>query len=177
MGFWNARRERRVALTIPESVGTLTYMDDFFAVDDNWVQNRYSDGAARCLVGAANHVRVSRLDEAKYWLRQAIAELEPNTKILSIERFNDKRGRSIDEIRAVVARAKELALAAQRPAPVAEILPPVKWPQIEGLSSVPAVPAPQAAPVTYQPSQASGLGPSPFRTTRQRRGLFDWLGD
>ena len=122
MGFFDAFKTRHVAVTSPESVATLTYMEDFFGDGANWTQNVYAspDGAARCLVGAANHVRVSVIDDAKHWLRQAIAEREP--AIRTIEEFNDTR-RTFDEIAAVIARAKELALAAQQPVPALASVP------------------------------------------------------
>jgi hypothetical protein len=157
MGFFDSYRRRRAANTGPESIGTLEYMEDFFQNGANWTQHAYqrADGT-RCLVGAANHVRSSSVDYAKFWLRQAIAERAPG--IRTIEQFNDTR-RSYAEIAAVIARAKQLAAAAQRPAlpaPVMEILPPER----------PALPARDLAPVVPDPRQVR---------VRRRRSLADWV--
>jgi hypothetical protein len=77
---------------------------------------------------------VSSLDDAKVYLRLAIAEHEGRP--MPIEVFNDTRS-SYGEIAPIIERARELARAAQLPAPVfhqalpapaatpiAEILPP-----------------------------------------------------
>lgn len=148
MGFFDSFRQRRAALTGPESVATLDHMQDYFQDGANWARDVYqrADGA-RCLVGAANHVRVSSVDDAKHWLRQAIAEIAPETR--RIEDFNDTRG-SYVEIAAVIVRAKQLALAAQRSAPLVEILPPERQ-----------------APVT--------LDLVPRAHVRSRPNLNDWL--
>jgi hypothetical protein len=146
MGINSAYRKRRAALTAAESVATLTYMESYFANGANWTQNLYAspDGAARCLVGAADHVRVTSIDDAKFWLRQAIAERYPAG--MTIEEFNDG-ARSYDEIAAVIARAKQLA------APVVEILPPV--------------PVPTSGEVTRVLQRAG-------RIAARRRSLADW---
>jgi len=156
MGFFESYRRRRIATTRPESMATLQYMEDYFRDGANWTQHAYqrADGS-RCLVGAANHVRSSPIDDAKFWLRQAIAERAPG--IATIEKFNDTR-RSYAEIAAVIARAKQLAAAVRRPAlsaPVAEILPPEQQ----------AVPARNLAPVVPNPRQVRA---------RRRRSLADW---
>lgn len=122
MSFWDAYRDRRRATSIPESVETLEHMQSYFQDGANWTRDMYRNASgARCLVAAANHVRVSSIDDAKHWLRQAIAEVAPGTR--RIEDFNDS-ARTFDEVAAVIERAKQLALAAQRPAPVVEVLPP-----------------------------------------------------
>jgi hypothetical protein len=122
--FRDSYRDRRTSLTGRESAATLSAMEDFFQDDGaNWTQGAWHrpDGT-KCLVGAANHVRVNALSDEKYWLRRAIAERHPGTGIIE---FNDSR-QSFGEIAEVLARAKQLAAAAQLPAPqpVAEILPP-----------------------------------------------------
>jgi len=157
MGFFDSYRRRRVATTGPESLATLQYMEDYFQNGAHWTQHAYqrADGS-RCLVGAAHYVSVSPIDDAKFWLLQAIAERAPG--ITTIEQFNDTRG-SYTEIEAVIARAKQLAAEAQRPAlpaPVAEILPPHR----------PALPAPEPARIVFNPRPAH---------VRQRRSLADWL--
>src|SRR5690349_2737080 len=78
MGFCENFRKRRLELTGPESVETLEHMQEHFQDGANWTQGMYENAnGARCLVGAANHVRVSSLDNAKHWLRLAIAEVMP----------------------------------------------------------------------------------------------------
>jgi hypothetical protein len=130
--FDNCRREM-AQLAVPESVGTIEMITDFFQDGAMWTRDTYlAPNGARCLAAAANAVRVSNIDSAKYWLVQAIKEREP--QLGTIEQFNDSR-RSYDEVAAVLRRARELAeqslLPAPRPvaalpAPVAgEILPPV----------------------------------------------------
>lgn len=125
MGFIQNFRQRRLELTGDESAATLAHMQDYFQDGANWTQGMYANASgARCLVGAADHVRVSSLDDAKYWLRQAIAEVAPG--VARIEEFNDTR-RTYAEVAAVIERARQLAAqsaARALPAPVVEILPP-----------------------------------------------------
>jgi hypothetical protein len=105
-GYWKGR----LALTSAESVETLEAVQGFFRGGRNWTQGVYhASNGQKCLVGAADHVRASPLDAAKYWLEQAIAE---KTGIRGIENFNDSR-RSFGEIAEVLSRAKELALEHQ----------------------------------------------------------------
>ncbi len=96
-------------------------------------------------------MRISPVDDAKYWLRQAIAERAPD--VATIEQFNDSR-RSFDEIAAVIVRAKQLAVAARLPVPV--VAPR-------------AVPRPESPAVIERPLYA------PVRERRRRRSLMDWL--
>jgi len=138
MSFFDDVRKARAVLTSTESVATLTYMEDFFHDGENWTQHTYhAANGTKCLVAAAEYVRLSPVDDAKYWLRQAINELEPGS---TIEAFNDTRN-SYEEIEAVIRRAKQLARQAQLPArrpvaavkalpapAVAEILPPAPAP-------------------------------------------------
>ena len=157
MGFFEKVRQARAALTAPESVATLDHMHDYFANGENWTKGVYSAAnGARCLVGAADHVRVSAVDDAKYHLRQAIAEREPHLR--TIEQFNDTRD-DFGEIAAVIRRAKELAQAAQLsatrpaaalPAPVAEVLPPKPAPAKAGAPAW--LPAPRPAPAAQLPA-------------------------
>jgi hypothetical protein len=168
MGIFSAARKRRVALTSRESVATLTSMQDFFGNGANWTQNVYAtpDSAARCLVAAANHVRVSSIDDAKHWLRQAIAEREP--AIRTIEEFNDTR-RTFDEVAAVIARARKLALAAQLPVRVLPALPaPTSVPQV-------LPPSMPVVPVVARPVLARALQ----RADERRRRSMDigWLDE
>ena len=132
MGFFENVRKARTKYTVGESVATLDYMKVILNDGINWAQGEYNAAnGARCMVGAADAARMTKIDDAKYWIRQAIAEREPHLK--TIEEFNDSR-QSYAEIEAVIRRAKELALAAQLPAPVpvaalpapvrSEILPP-----------------------------------------------------
>src|SRR3984957_7716441 len=132
MGFFDSYRQRRREISAPESVATLDHMRSFFGDGQNWAQHVYhgKDGR-KCLVGAANHVRVSAIDDAKHWLRQAINE---QTGLTSIEQFNDTRS-SFAEIENILIRAKQLAATAmarlpapmpQRALPAPEILPPVR---------------------------------------------------
>jgi len=168
MGLINSYRQRRREISGPESVATLDHMMSFFGDGQNWAQHVYqgADGG-KCLVGAADHVQVSAIDDAKHWLQQAISE---QTGLTSIEQFNDKAG-SFAEIENILTRAKQLAATATArlpaPAPVRalpapEILPPVRaalpsptgWPAPVVID---ARPLPRAVPVRAR-----------------RPSLFDW---
>lgn len=130
-GYRDGRRE----LSMPESIETLDLIKEHFDDGRNWTQNMYeTPNGAHCIVGAADHVRVSSLDDAKHYLLLAINEVAPGVK--RIEEFNDTR-RNFSEVAAVIDRARQIAVkgieraqqaAAQsvalRPAPVIEILPP-----------------------------------------------------
>ena len=181
MGFFEKVRQERAKLTSRESEATLDYMEDFFGNGDNWTKGVYSAAnGARCLVGAADHARVSAVDDAKYWLRQAIAERSPHW---TIEQFNDNAD-DYSEIAAVIRRAKEMAREAQQPAvrpalpapPVAEVLPASPW------SPPVPQPAPRPAPAMIDVTPASPR-PAPVRMSappagppaganRRRRNLF-----
>ncbi len=65
MGFFDAYRRTRLALSVPESMATLEHMEEYFSDRSNWTQNMYENAnGARCLVGAANHeVLVNRRRE------------------------------------------------------------------------------------------------------------------
>jgi hypothetical protein len=122
VAIFEAYRQRRANLSTSESVATLTYMEDYLRGGENWAQDVYRQGDARCLVGAAEYARVSSIDDAKHWLRQAIAE-RTGGQVATIEEFNDSQS-SFGEIAAVVSRAKQLATA-NLPALVApvEVIP------------------------------------------------------
>ena len=95
MGFFDSKQKRRVSLTGRESVATLDHMEDFFQGGANCTQGAYHrSNGTKCLVGAADHVRVSSVDDAKYRLRQAIAELGGGTGPMAIEQFNDSGART-----------------------------------------------------------------------------------
>lgn len=155
MGYFANYAKRRLELTGGESAATLEHMQVYFQNGANWTQGMYENASgARCLVGAANHVRVSSIDDAKHWLRLAIAEIAPG--VARIEDFNDTR-RTYAEVAAVIGRARQLAaqsVARALPAPVApvvEILPPER--------PAPVVTSPRPAPVL------------------PRRSLADWIMD
>jgi hypothetical protein len=165
----NCRREM-AQLAVPESVATLDYIEDFFHNGLNWTRDTYkAENGARCLVGAANYVRVSQIDCAKHWLLQAIQERAPQLK--TIEAFNDDSRRSYEEVAAVIARAKQLAQQAQLPAPrpVAALPAPAndkRLPAVRASSgSVPAVrdvtPPPQRFG-RYRPGLAAGAAAISF---------------
>jgi hypothetical protein len=169
MGLFDAYHQRRRQHTTPESVATLSHMEEYFQGGENWTQSVYHGAnGAKCLVGAAEHVRVSSIDDAKHWLRQAIAEQTAGV-ITTIEGFNDSR-QSFGEIEAVINRAKQLAAAARLPAPVTlraspapEILPPVRL----------ALPSPErTAPVVID-VDAMPVARDPVRAWR--RNLSDWI--
>src|SRR5271165_4786300 len=129
MGFLDDYRARRVTLTSRESVQTLTAMERLFQGGKNWTQGAYHRlNGQKCLVGAAQSVNVVPIEDARYWLKQAIAERGGGT---TIEEFNDTRA-SYREIAEVLARAKQLAAAhaLQVSAPVAQILPPPPRPAL-----------------------------------------------
>jgi hypothetical protein len=156
MGYFANYNRRRLELTGRESVETLELMQDHYQDGANWTQHMYQNAnGARCLIAAANHVRVSSIDDSKQHLRLAIAEVAPGAA--RIEDFNDGC-RTYAEVAAVIERAKQLAVAAQRralPAPVAEILPPQR----------------QAPPLPVLQ-----FNPRPVRV-RSRRSLAEWIMD
>jgi hypothetical protein len=155
MGLFEDFRKARARLTGPESIATLDYMEDFLNGGMNWTQGVYNAAnGARCLVSAADYARVSKIDDAKYWLRQAIAEREPHLR--TIEEFNDSR-QSFAEIEAVICRAKELARQAQLPAarPIAALPAPVT-----GEVLPPGRPVPVMRDVTPRAPQARSPRPS-----------------
>jgi hypothetical protein len=153
LNFFEKVRKARAKYTGPESVATLDYMEDFLNGGVNWTQGEYNAAnGARCMVGAADAARVSKIDDAKFWLRQAIAEREPHLK--TIEEFNDSR-QSYAEIEAVIRRAKELAHGAPlmrdvTPRPVATLPVPVTG---EILPPDRPAPAPVMRDVTPRPAQ------------------------
>lgn len=128
MSILKSYRERCISLTGPESIKTLTAMERFFRDGKNWTQGAYHrpDGT-KCLVGAAQSVHVSPINNARYWLQQAVAE----RGFTSIESFNDSRA-SYSEIAEILARAKQLAAAHTRqgPAPAAQNLSPPPRPAL-----------------------------------------------
>ena len=170
MGFFDAYRRTRRDLSMPESMATLDQMQDYFQDGKNWTQGMYENASgARCLVGAANHVRVSSIDDAKHWLRLAIAEVMPGAA--RIEDFNDGC-RTFAEVAAVIARARQLAAqsaarvslpppapALPAPAPVAEVLPPQRQAWSEVAPAFLDDPLPRV------------------RVRRSRPSLADWIMD
>lgn len=162
--FVNKCRHELAQLAVPESIATLDLIDDFFHNGLNWTRDTYKAvNGARCLVGAANYVKVSAIDCAKHWLLQAIQECEPQLK--TIEAFNDSR-RSYEQVAAVIGRAKELARQAQLPAPL----------------PVAALPAPATAKFQPPARVASSSVPAvraaspPQRVGRYRPGLTATVG-
>jgi hypothetical protein len=170
MNYFDKVRLARTTLTSPESVATLDHMREFFADGKNWTQSMYRNTAgARCIVGAANHVKVSSIDDAKYWLRQAIAEVAPGMR--RIEDFNDGCN-TYAEVAAVIARARQLALAAQ--APVRAALPaPVQVVEIMPPDAQP-VPVP-VPPVIDMQAYEENLNRIQAATRPRRRTLSDWI--
>jgi hypothetical protein len=158
MGFFENYRQRRLQLTGRESAATLEHMQDYFQDGANWTQGMYENASgARCLVGAANHVSVSSIDDAKHWLDLAIAEVAPG--VARIEDFNDTRS-TFAEVATVIERAKQLAtqsVARALPAPVVEILPPRQ-------------PAPDVIRRRAPPLVA-------FKPPPRRSSLSDWIMD
>ena len=115
MGFFKNYRQRRVSLTGPESVATLSAIERFFQGGRNWTQGAYHRmNGQKCLVGAVQSVRQGSIEDARHHLRQAIAELYPGWSLpgMQIENFNDSH--SFREVAAVIERAKQLALGAAR---------------------------------------------------------------
>ncbi len=159
--FVNNCRREMAQLAVPESVATLDLIEDFFHNGLNWTRDTYkAENGARCLVGAANYVRVSQIDCAKHWLLQAIKERAPQLK--TIEAYNDSR-RSYEEVAGVIRRAKQLAQQAQLPAPrpVAALPAPVTG------KNLPAVRASSAS----VPAVRDVTPPAPQRVGRYRPGL------
>ena len=114
--FANYRR-RRLELTGRESAETLEHMQGYFQDGANWTQGMYENASgARCLVGAANHVRVSSIDDAKHWLRLAIAEVAPGICAhRGLQRYAPHlcRGRGGDRTRQATRRAERCARSAR----------------------------------------------------------------
>jgi hypothetical protein len=176
MAFFEAYRQERAKLSTRESVETLSYIEEYFLDGKNWAQGVYQGaGNTRCLVGAAEHCRSCSIDDAKHWLRQAIAE-RTGGAIATIEEFNDSQ--SYEEVAAVISRAKQLALTtyspAQLPVPVArvapvEIIPPVRSASPSWDASAPVIPQPNPwadhEPMSHEePKSESSL----------RHKLADW---
>ena len=132
MGFFKNYRQRRLSLTGPESLATLAAIERFFQGGRNWTQGAYHRlNGDKCIVGAAQSMRVGAIDDARYWIRQAIVELHPGYRwlpVMQIEAFNDSH--SFAEVAEVIDRAKQLARAAQ------------------------FSPPPQRPALTYQPEEA-----------------------
>jgi hypothetical protein len=136
MGFFSDYRQRRLALMGPESVATIEAIERFFDGGRNWTRFAYHWWGKKCVVGALQSMQGGQPEDARYWIRQAIRQLYPGSSlpIMQIESFNDSH--SYDEVAAVIARAKQLALAATwevrqaRAAPAAEILPPRRRPAL-----------------------------------------------
>lgn len=180
MSFFESWKKTRLSLTGAESIATLDAMEEFFQGGTNWTQGAYNrpDGT-KCLVGAANHVRISRLDEAKHFLRAAIAERVPG--LTEIEGFNDTR-QSYGEISDVIARAKQLATARQLPAPVSAARPwTLQLPAGARAAQLPppadtplALPFRPAVAVEQTSPQRRAVAAKPARV-RARRSLADWL--
>jgi hypothetical protein len=180
MGFFNVfadYRDRRCEISTDESLGTLNHMMDFFGDGEHWAQGVYqgNDGG-RCLVGAAAHVRVSNIDDAKHWLRIAIKE---KTGLDSIEQFNDTRN-SFEEIKEIINRAMELARAGAAKAAtvlVGEVLPPVRaaLPAPAAVTALPVLEANQF-PSDTNPWVAPMPAPAPRARNTQatRPSLREW---
>jgi hypothetical protein len=151
--FHKHYQERRADLTTSESIATLSAMKRFFGDGQNWTRWawRRPDGS-RCLLGAAHLMRQGPINDAQYWIQQAIDERAPVAGMLGIAWFNDTR-RSYGEIAGILDRAKELAarhheqLVIERqlpapapmrqlpaPTPVVEILPPANKPELTRLT-------------------------------------------
>jgi hypothetical protein len=125
MGFVKNYWRRRLSLTGPESLATLNAIERFFQGGRNWTQGAYHRAnGQKCIVGAVQTVRQGAINDARCWIRQAIAQLHPGwCAIMPIESFNDSH--SFAEVAEVIERAKQLALASMRQSPQAvEILPP-----------------------------------------------------
>jgi hypothetical protein len=153
MSFFDDFRRERARLTGEESIATLDYMEDFLNGGEGWAKGVYtSTNGTRCLVAAADYARSSKIDDAKYWLRQAIAERAPQMR--TIEEFNDSR-QSFAEIEAVIRRARDLARQAQLPAvrPVAAVPVPVTGEILPPATPAPVMrsPAPVVRDVTPRP--------------------------
>jgi hypothetical protein len=141
MALFKDDRDWRVSLAAPESIATLSAMERFFRGGKKWTQGEYHRGdGTKCLVGAVETLRASAIDDARYWLSQAIAERTgaANDPML-IEHFNDTH--SFAEVAKVIDRAKQLAAAA---APAR--LPPLQLPS--------APPASPLRALSYQPEVA-----------------------
>jgi hypothetical protein len=123
MTFFDAYRKERAKLSTRESIKTLSTMEEYFLDGENWAQGVYQGaGNTRCIVAAAEHLRTSSIDDAKHWLQQAVVE-QTGGAVATIEEFNDRQ-ESFEGVKAVLTRAKQLALTAgQSPAPVRVVEP------------------------------------------------------
>ena len=93
MGFCKDYWQRRVSRTTPESLATLSAIEWLLQGGKNWTQGVYHAlNGKKCLVGAEQTVRQGAINDARYWLRQAIVELHPGyawLPVMQIEAFND----------------------------------------------------------------------------------------
>ena len=182
MGICQSYRNRRKDLSAPESVATLDSMEEYLRGGENWAQGVYRQGDARCLVGAAEYARVSSVDDARHWLRQAIAE-RTGGELATIEAYNDG-AQSFGEIADIVARARQLASenlpVPVKPRGVVEIIPPARLasPHLEPW------PAPAQHEIPPEPDDWGDFEPVrhdpvtvPDRGQPLRRRLADWMFD
>ncbi|HZU90612.1 MAG TPA: hypothetical protein VE993_15270 [Stellaceae bacterium] len=92
-----------------EAVQLLDLLLEFFADGARWMRGRYHDGRGRnCLIGAVAHLRRKhRLAGAAAleYLHQALPR-----RTLGLVYFNDHRCRDFAELRAVILKARALAL-------------------------------------------------------------------
>ncbi len=91
------------------AVQLLDLMLEFFADDRHWTRGCYDDGdGGRCLVGALLHLgRAHRLPTAPAIALLQDAMPRPG---LPLVHFNDTRCGSLGELRAVIRKARDLAL-------------------------------------------------------------------
>lgn len=80
-----------------------------FADDAHWIRDRYHDGSSRhCLVGAVQHLSAThRLPETRVMSLLEAALPQPQ---LGLILFNDNRCSGVAELRAVILKARALAL-------------------------------------------------------------------
>jgi hypothetical protein len=92
-----------------EAVQMLDILLEFFSNGAHWTRGRYHDGQGRyCLIGALHYLRRKHhvpSGPAVYFLQAALPR-----RTCGLVYFNDHRCRSFEELRAVIRRARALAL-------------------------------------------------------------------
>ena len=92
-----------------EAVQMLDLLLEYFADGRRWTRDRFYSHGRHCLVGALNSLRREHRvasGAARYFLEEAI----PRECGRRLVYFNDRRCRSIAELRSVIVKARALAL-------------------------------------------------------------------
>ena len=97
------------AIETTEAVQMLDLLLEYFAEGRRWTRGRFYSHGRHCLVGALNSLRREHRvasGAARHFLEEAI----PRECGRRLVYFNDRRCRSIAELRSVIVKARALAL-------------------------------------------------------------------